>query len=134
MDQPANGPVFGGTGTSRLVNLLIHRFGCFDFLGYEKAPTSDVDQYKKEVQMGLYPREIEVADDDDDSDDESTPKEPVLPWTYSPATDPAFCMGLVNELLHLIIILVTVRSQEARSALRLLLFLSAHNIDRCYLC
>ena len=54
------------------------------------------------------------ATTDDDAtfdDDEELPaeKELVLPWTYCPAQDPAICLNLVEELMHLIIILITVR-------------------------
>ena len=32
-----------------------------------------------------------------------------LPWRYSPITDPSMCLRLVEELLHLIIMLIMVR-------------------------
>lgn len=83
-------------------NLLLHRFGVFDFLGFEKAPTANVDQYKNELSKGLYPPEIEA-----DVSDESFP-ELVLPWTYCPAPDPTTCLNLVQELMHIIILLITV--------------------------
>lgn len=85
-------------------NLLLHRFGVFDFLGFEVAPTASVDQYKNEIERGLYPPEIEGAEETDESS-----REIVLPWTsYCPAPDPSTCMALVQELLHLIILLITV--------------------------
>ena len=34
----------------------------------------------------------------------------VMPWTYSPTQDPTTHMNLVEELLHLVIILITVRT------------------------
>ena len=75
-------------------------FRVFDFLGFDKAPNANVDQYKTETLMGLYPPEI--ASTDGESSTELN-----LPWTYSPAQDAAACMSLVEELLHFIIILIT---------------------------
>jgi hypothetical protein len=82
--------------------LLLHRFGVFDFLGFGKAPTANVALYKNELSKGLYPPEIEA-----DVTDESLP-ELVLPWTYCPAPDPSTCLALVQELMHIIILLITV--------------------------
>ena len=61
--------------------------------------------------MGLYPPEMNAINDDDaaDDDEESPAEELVLPWTYCPAQDLAICLNLVEELMHLIIILITVR-------------------------
>jgi hypothetical protein len=100
---------FAGQGTARLVNLLLHRFGVFDFLGFETAPTVNVEKYKTEIGLGLYPPEIKRADDV--TVDVSTP-ELILPWTYCPAPDPATCLALVQELLHLIILLITVSNNS----------------------
>jgi hypothetical protein len=86
-------------------NLLLHRFGVFDFLGFGKAPTADIHRYKNEVRQGLYPPEI-CADETDESSPEIG-----LPWTYCPAPDPLTCLALVQELLHLIILLISVSIQ-----------------------
>lgn len=114
------GLAFGGTGTVRLVNLLLHRFGVFDFLGFEKAPSANVDRYKQEIALGWYPPEIDNVKEDDGTEEGvgsslAAETEVVLPWTYSPATDPATYLTLVSELLHLIIILITVRRRNYRS-------------------
>ena len=109
-DDRVSGLAFSGQGTLRMVNLLLHRFGVFDFLGFEKAPDANVDRYKQELGMGLYPPEMEETKDEmeEEMEDDST-EEIVLPWTYCPvATDPATVLRLVDELLHLIIILITV--------------------------
>ena len=115
-DSMSRGLVYGGQGTLRLVNLLLHRFGVFDFLGFEKAPTSNVERYKQELGMGLYPPELEekkeVEEEDmemeEEDEDETLSPKLVLPWTYCPVTDPEMVLRLVDELLHLIIILITV--------------------------
>lgn len=110
-DDRVSGLSFSGQGTLRMVNLLFHRFCVFDFLGFEKAPNANVDRYKQELGMGLYPPEIEETKEEEmeeEMEDDST-EEIVLPWTYCPvATDPATVLRLVDELLHLIIILITV--------------------------
>ena len=69
--------------------------------------------------MGLYPPEMSAAADGagtDVADDGGAPpaeRRTVLPWTYCPAHDAATCLTLVEELLHLIIILITVRMVPA---------------------
>ena len=79
-------------GCAKVVNLLLHRFGIFDFAGFAKAPDSDITRYKEEVKIGLYPPE---------KDDE-------VPWTYSPAKDSTISsLSLLEEVLHLLIILIT---------------------------
>ena len=88
----------------------------FDFLGFQKAPDANPEQYHHQVRMGLYPPEIQatIDNDNDDADDDSStleelvPPEPVLPWTYTSTHDPSTRLNLVEELLHLIIILITV--------------------------
>ena len=108
-DRSIAGLTYGGAGTLRLVNLLLHRFGVFDFLGFDKAPDGDVERYKREVQMGLYPAEIRAAYDtkEKQKDEQMVESMTVLPWTYSPASDPTTCIVLLEELLHLIIIVST---------------------------
>jgi len=113
-DSMSRGLVYSGHGTLRLVNLLLHRFGVFDFLGFEKAPNSNVERYKQELGKGLYPPELEEKKEEDEEDmeeegdDEKPSTKLVLPWTYCPVTDPEMVLRLVDELLHLIIILITV--------------------------
>lgn len=65
----------------------------------ENAPSSDVQRYSREVQAGLYPKEI--------TSQETSTNFDVIPWTYSPAKDFATAISLVEELLLLIIILIT---------------------------
>ena len=112
-DPMSRGLVYSGQGTLRLVNLLLHRFGVFDFLGFDKAPNSNIERYKQELGMGLYPPELEEKKEEDEEgmeegDDEKPSTKLVLPWTYCPVTDPEMVLRLVDELLHLIIILITV--------------------------
>ena len=67
--------------------------------------------------MGLYPPEIHFKEK---TDAESSAML-VLPWTYCPTLDdPVACLHLVEELVHLIIILITVRwiHNFSRSALQ----------------
>lgn len=101
MDPSISGLAFGGAGILRFTNLLIHRFGIFDFLGFSKAPNTDVDRYMQEVQMGLFPAEI------DPTNKGQLSESPILPWTFTPAKDSTTFFFLVEELLHLFIILIT---------------------------
>ena len=72
----------------------------FEFLGFSSAPHANVDKYMQEIQMGLYPSEIK------DLDNEKS-QVAALPWSNCLVEDPVLCMSLVEELLHLIIILIT---------------------------
>ena len=92
-------------GTARLVNLLIHRFGVFDFLGFKMAPQSNLDRYIGEIRSGMYPAEIKPMDKN--SENVSVYSSPAMPWTYTPARDSAHEMFLLGELLHLLITLIT---------------------------
>eukprot|EP00804_Cyclotella_cryptica_P026552 CCRYP_015394-RC/>CCRYP_015394-RC protein AED:0.06 eAED:0.06 QI:168/1/1/1/0.85/0.76/21/3141/1947 len=89
-------------GTSRLVNLLLHRFGVFDFLGFESAPSKDTHQYMQEIEAGFYPAESQAT-----AGQEVPPNSRPFPWVYSPAKDFATSIRLVEELLTLLIILIT---------------------------
>ena len=82
----------------------------FNFLGFQKAPNTNVDRYKEEIKAGMYPPEVSTPDDDDESSETSAADEPVLPWTYSPTQDSATYVNLVEELLHTVIVLITVRA------------------------
>lgn len=79
-----------------------------------------MDLYKSQVRMGLYPSELNDAGYEEEekmkNDDEGELPEGkhVLPWTYCPAKDRATCLNLVEELLHLIIILITVSHPEGK--------------------
>ena len=95
--------LIAGQGSAKLVNLMLHRFGLFDFLGFGKAPNDNAEKYRDEVNSGLYPCEhaTEKASDE-------TSTEIVLPWTYCPAPDdPAACFHLVDEFMRFILILIT---------------------------
>jgi len=85
--------VYSGQGTLR-VNLLLYMFGVFDFLEFEKAPTSNVERRGGRHSMK--------------GDEKPSTKLVLPPWTYCPVTDPEMVLRLVDELLHLIIILITV--------------------------
>jgi len=92
--------------TATFLNLALHRFGIFDFAGFAKAPNSDINLYRKEVTMGLYPGE-DVAWKNDHLDLYALPPL-ALPWTYTPARgDTLSSLTLLEEFLHLLIVLVT---------------------------
>ncbi|KAK1739980.1 E3 ubiquitin-protein ligase [Skeletonema marinoi] len=63
--------LFSGAGTARLVNLLVHRFGVFSFLGFEMAPSTDLDRYLGEIRSGMYPAEIKPTLPPPPAEDES---------------------------------------------------------------
>lgn len=94
-----------GAGTARLVNLLIHRFGVFDFLGFEMAPPTDFDRYIGEINSGMYPAEIKPMDKV--AETSSVSSTPAMPWTYTPARDSSHEMFLLGELLHFFITLIS---------------------------
>ena len=98
--------LFSGAGTARLVNLLVHRFGVFSFLGFEMAPSTDLDRYLGEIRSGMYPAEIKPTVDKD-GDNSSLSSTPAMPWTYTPARDSSHEMFLLGELLHLFITLIS---------------------------
>lgn len=101
---------FAGAGTMRFVNLLLHRLGLFDFVGLKKAPNADVERYKQEIERGMYPGELPGPDEEQKESESCPTPRLVLPWTYSPVHDPPALLKLVDEFLHIIILLVTVRS------------------------
>lgn len=84
-------------GMSFLVNLMLHRFGIFDFVGMAKAPDSQVDVYTHQMTIELFPPERGSSDS----------KGPHLPFTYSLGRDSASCMVLLEEYLHFMIVFVT---------------------------
>jgi hypothetical protein len=86
------------TGVSFLVHLLLHRLGIFDFCGLEKAPSSDINRYLDEVQKGLYKPELNSEDSGYDL---------FLPWTASPARDAESHLLLLEEFLHILVVLCT---------------------------
>ncbi len=106
-DEMGNGCLhsFNSAGTARLVNLLIHRFGVFDFLGFEMAPPTDFDRYIGEIRSGMYPAEIKPIDKV--AENCSVSSSPAMPWTYTPARDSSHEMFLLGELLHFFITLIT---------------------------
>ena len=86
-------------GVAFLVHLMLHRLGIFDFCGLAKAPNSDITQYLQEVKQGFYKPEQNTED--------MTGGDFLLPWTYSPARDAASCLLLLEEFLHMMIILTS---------------------------
>lgn len=88
---------------SYFTNLSAHRFGVFDFCGLTSGPMSDQNGYKEEIKSGLYPvlnsDAMEIGDTDGAYE---------LPAIYKPASeDPVATLTLLEELLHLWIILLT---------------------------
>jgi hypothetical protein len=90
-------------GCSLMVNLLLHRFGIFDFMGFAKAPDSNIPRYKEELALGVYlpeiksPKSIGYVEEEDIA----------LPWTYTPASDLSASLALLEEFLHLLIVIIT---------------------------
>ena len=84
-------------GVAFLVNLLLHRFGIFDFVGFKLAPNSELDRYQGEVGRGMYLSEIVAPGE----------TEAPLPWTYSAGRDPPSLMKLLEEFLHFVIVFIT---------------------------
>jgi len=81
---------------SYLINLLLHRFGVFDFSGLTRAVEVDQERYFKEISEGLYPPEKQTGNSSS------------LPWTYSPSSDdPERSKSMLEEFLHTVIILIT---------------------------
>lgn len=90
----------------------MHLTVCFCY-SVQSAPSSDADRYAKEIRAGFYPREI-VAQSS--SVQRETPLSNVLPWTYTPAKDFTMSIALVEELLTIIILVITeMPSPPARS-------------------
>jgi len=88
-----------GIDCAHLVNLILHRFGIFGFCGLKSSPDTDIARYRSEVQSGVYPGEKQARGGDSTGT--------LLPWTYSPAKDAVTCLGLLEEALYTLIILVT---------------------------
>lgn len=87
-------------GCSLMIHLLLHRFGLFDFMGLAQAPATDIQRYKEELALRFYDAEQQI-------DNEAYEGGIVLPWTYTPAKDVAPSLALLEEFLHLLIVLVT---------------------------
>jgi hypothetical protein len=81
---------------AHLMNLLLHRFGVFDFAGFCSAATTYEDRYWEEVKKGHYPPEKQM-----DSETKT------LPWSYSATDDPIRHKSMFEEFLYTLIILIT---------------------------
>lgn len=64
----------------------------------ESAPPSNLDRYSQEVKAGI---------PQSSTNQEELQLTSALPWIYSPARDFAMSIGLVEELLLLIITIIT---------------------------
>lgn len=87
-----------GQGTAPTLHLLIHRFGLFDFLGFAKAPQANAGLYREQIAAGLYSAEKKEEGEGVDLE---------FPWTYSLAKDVSSSLSMLEEFLHLLIILMT---------------------------
>ena len=96
---------FNCAATAQLVNLLVHRFGVFDFVGFDLAPPTDLDRYVGEIRSGMYPAEIKALEKEGGISSASST--PAMPWSYTPARDSSHEMSLLGELLHLFIIMIS---------------------------
>lgn len=103
MAFPSPSDLFPGFTSQRHLSLMNNST---DFLGFDKAPNARVAKYREEIYQGLYPSEI----NSNEKTDEESSVRLVLPWTYCPAPDdPEICLHLIEELMRLIIVLITVR-------------------------
>ena len=103
MAFPSPSDLFPGFTSQRHLSLMNNST---DFLGFDKAPNTRVAKYREEIYQGLYPSEI----NSNEKTDEESSVRLVLPWTYCPAPDdPEICLHLIEELMRLIIVLITVR-------------------------
>jgi len=84
-------------GMAYLMNMLLHRFGLFDFCGFVAAPQHNSVAYLQEVKQGLFEAELQRPDE------VGVP----FPWTHSPSTDTSSMMKLLEELLHFLIIFIS---------------------------
>ena len=78
-------------GCSAFVNIMLHRFGIFDYLGFEKAPDVNKEQYWNEVKKGKL----------------STEKDFSLPWSNSECSEVSPFQSLLEDFLYTMIILIT---------------------------
>ena len=81
---------------AHLLNLLIHRFGVFEFAGFSNAVRKYENRYWDEVKEGFYPPEKQM-----DSETKT------LPWSYSPADDSCRHKSMLEEFLYTLIIFIT---------------------------
>ena len=88
-----------GRGTGCLLTLLLHRFGIFDFMGFAKAPHANPDLYKEQVEANMYPGEQRAEEDDENV--------VAMPWTFTPAKDVTASLALLEEFLHLLIVVIS---------------------------
>lgn len=104
----SNHPSSGGTAS--LINLLLHRFGVFDFVGFSKAPHLNREKYLAEVEDGILPPELSPCTSGSEDEFVHPWKEGYdrLPWTYYPARgDVVASLSLLEELMNTLIILIT---------------------------
>ena len=102
--QGVRGTQSTDVGMSFLVNLFLHRLGVFDFCGLQRAPDDLISRYIEESEKGLFPLEPKPNDSTNDM---------VLPASYSPATDQASFLILLEEFLYTIIIFISELPQVA---------------------
>ena len=88
-----------GRGTSDLVHLLLHRLGLFDFLGFAKAPTANTEIYRHQVASWVFPEELRGAGEEAGA--------VFYPWTFTAAAEVSYCLPLLEEFLHLLVVLLT---------------------------
>lgn len=101
-NQSSKGRLDSDVGIATFINLLIHRLGLFDIMGFNQAPTWDFELYLEQSSKGLYPREL--APEEAPTVEEHSVS---LPSSYSTARDAASALVLLEEFLHLIIIFCT---------------------------
>jgi hypothetical protein len=86
-----------GCGTGYTVSLLLHRFSIFDLVGLRSSPQENPELYEVQVAEGLYPGEIGAEEFN-----EVFP----CPWTFIITDDEKLRSALLEEFLHLVIIMI----------------------------
>ena len=98
-------------GCAYVINLMLHRFGLFEFLGFMSATPHFQQRYSTESSSGYY-RSEKCNSIDHSNNLHSNNVSLKLPWCYSPAgrldkLDVRAALALLEELLHVFIMLIT---------------------------
>jgi len=88
-------------GCAHFVNLLLHRLGIFEFVGFATAPDSDIPRYLKEEKES--DRTTVKVETDFNGEGRAT----MVPSAYTATEDVATSSSLMEELLHTLVIVIT---------------------------
>jgi hypothetical protein len=95
LHQSADARPSSDVGMAFLVNLMLHRLGLFQFVGFAEAPEENVNGYLQGISDGLYPEEQKDSSNDGP-----------LPVTFVHSRDSASFMLLLEEFLHFFVIFI----------------------------